>query len=88
VISVAPQINYRYATRAGSIVVTAISLREFDGDGIMIFSLLDRFLRHAQPLIIEGDSYHSARYDREWKVVPVGQIVAIIQATVAIRTSL
>jgi hypothetical protein len=35
--------------------------RIFAGDATMTSALLDRLLHHAQPVIIEGHSYHSAK---------------------------
>ena len=35
--------------------------RIFAGDATMTSALLDRLLHHAQPVLIEGDSYRSAK---------------------------
>ncbi|HEY0790757.1 MAG TPA: IS21-like element helper ATPase IstB [Chthoniobacterales bacterium] len=50
----------------GSIVLTTnIAFKDwpriFAGDATMTSALLDRLLHHAQPVLIEGDSYRSAK---------------------------
>jgi IstB-like ATP binding protein len=50
----------------GSIIITINIafkdwLRIFAGDATMTSALLDRLLHHAEPVIIEGDSYRSAK---------------------------
>jgi DNA replication protein DnaC len=50
----------------GSIIITTnIAFKDwpriFAGDATMTSALLDRLLHHAQPVVIEGDSYRSAK---------------------------
>lgn len=57
-------ISKRY--EAGSILITTnIAFKDwpqiFAGDATMTSALLDRLLHHAQPVLIEGDSYRSAK---------------------------
>lgn len=57
-------ITKRYE-RGSIIVTTNIAFKDwpriFAGDATMTSALLDRLLHHAQPVIIEGDSYRSAK---------------------------
>jgi DNA replication protein DnaC len=57
-------ITKRYE-RASIIITTNIAFKDwpriFAGDATMTSALLDRLLHHAQPVIIEGDSYRSAK---------------------------
>jgi DNA replication protein DnaC len=57
-------VSKRY--ESGSIVITTnIAFKDwpqvFAGDATMTSALLDRLLHHAHPILIEGDSYRSAR---------------------------
>jgi DNA replication protein DnaC len=57
-------ITKRY--ESGSIIITTnIAFKDwpriFAGDATMTSALLDRLLHHAQPVLIEGDSYRSAK---------------------------
>jgi DNA replication protein DnaC len=58
-------ISKRY--ERGSIIITTTNIafkdwpRIFAGDAILTSALLDRLLHHAQPVLIEGDSYRSAK---------------------------
>jgi DNA replication protein DnaC len=58
-------ISKRY--EAGSILITTnIAFKDwpqiFAGDATMTSALLDRLLHHAHPILIEGDSYRSAKH--------------------------
>jgi DNA replication protein DnaC len=57
-------ITKRYE-RGSIIITTNIAFKDwpriFAGDATMTSALLDRLLHHAQPVLIEGDSYRSAR---------------------------
>jgi DNA replication protein DnaC len=57
-------ITKRYE-RGSIIITTNIAFKDwpriFAGDATMTSALLDRLLHHAQPVIIEGDSYRSAK---------------------------
>ena len=57
-------ITKRYE-RASIIITTNIAFKDwpriFAGDATMTSALLDRLLHHAQPVVIEGDSYRSAK---------------------------
>jgi DNA replication protein DnaC len=58
-------ITKRYE-RGSIIITTNIAFKDwpriFAGDATMTSALLDRLLHHAQPVIIEGDSYRSAKH--------------------------
>lgn len=57
-------ITKRYE-RGSIIITTNIAFKDwpriFAGDATMTSALLDRLLHHAQPVLIEGDSYRSAK---------------------------
>jgi DNA replication protein DnaC len=57
-------ITKRYE-RGSIIITTNIAFKDwpriFAGDATMTSALLDRLLHHAQPVVIEGDSYRSAK---------------------------
>jgi DNA replication protein DnaC len=57
-------ITKRYE-RGSIIITTNIAFKDwpriFGGDATMTSALLDRLLHHSQPIVIEGDSYRSAK---------------------------
>jgi DNA replication protein DnaC len=67
-------ITKRYE-RSSIIITTNIAFKDwpriFAGDATMTSALLDRLLHHAQPVVIEGDSYRSAKRKHQLPASPL-----------------
>jgi DNA replication protein DnaC len=67
-------ITKRYE-RGSIIMTTNIAFKDwppiFAGDATMTSALLDRLLHHAQPVLIEGDSYRSAKRKQQPSASPL-----------------